>query len=264
MCPDNAYMRLVDPDEALAWVRANPGDGDEWVGFNPLGWPAAAWILHVIYETDDLPGAMTHNDEFQIERAAGLDPRGRDGAGLDALIPGIYAIGAPLGPSRAPGSGWRRLLWTELSARLGVNPIRDDPWPGHRSFPFKSWPSNIRPPGEGTLDVQQLRRLLDHLIDISDPESECYAFFGRIPSGRTDEQTEEPLTYCGALPEVLSIYDNAQSASGPTNLWSADRSWFLYTDWDLWGTKISGSNELIDRLVADPELEAIEHCFDNR
>jgi len=37
-----------------------------------------------------------------------------------------------------------------------------------------------------------------------------------------------------------------------------DRSWFLYTDWDLWGTKVSGSQSLIDELISDPDLETLE------
>ena len=39
------------------------------------------------------------------------------------------------------------------------------------------------------------------------------------------------------------------------NIWPAAREWFVYTDWDGWGTKVSGPAELIERLAADPELE---------
>ena len=36
-----------------------------------------------------------------------------------------------------------------------------------------------------------------------------------------------------------------------------DRSWFAYTDWDLWGTKASGPESLINKLKADPDLETL-------
>nr|CTQ90460.1 hypothetical protein [Kibdelosporangium sp. MJ126-NF4] len=41
----------------------------------------------------------------------------------------------------------------------------------------------------------------------------------------------------------------------PSNLWPADRSWFVYTDWDLWATRISGPPELIAAVTAHSELE---------
>lgn len=255
-------MELVDPEEPLAWVRQASSPGEEWTGFEASGWPAAAWILHAMYETDELPGSLTHDDEFQIARAAGADPRGVRGAAIDAIVPDIHAIGAPLGPSSAPGSGWRRLLWTELGSRLGTDPLLAAPYPGINSFPFRSWPSNIRPPGEGALDLEQMMCLLEHLTALSGSGCECYAYFARLPTGRLYD-TDRLVVYRGQLADVLEVYDNDEIGAGPANLWPADRSWFTFTDWDLWGTKVSGSPELIAALVADTELEAVEHNFPN-
>ena len=42
----------------------------------------------------------------------------------------------------------------------------------------------------------------------------------------------------------------------PSNIWPADRSWFVYTDYDLWATRISGSQALIDALIEDSEIDA--------
>ena len=41
--------------------------------------------------------------------------------------------------------------------------------------------------------------------------------------------------------------------------WPDNRSWFVYTDWDLSGTRVSGTAELIDSVVADLELETIDY-----
>nr|WP_052478157.1 hypothetical protein [Kibdelosporangium sp. MJ126-NF4]CEL16508.1 hypothetical protein [Kibdelosporangium sp. MJ126-NF4] len=53
-----------------------------------------------------------------------------------------------------------------------------------------------------------------------------------------------------AVPELV-----AEMSTTPSNLWPADRSWFVYTDWDLWATRISGPPELIAAVTAHSELE---------
>ena len=44
----------------------------------------------------------------------------------------------------------------------------------------------------------------------------------------------------------------------PTNWWPSDRSWFVYTDWDLWATKVSGPAALVDSIRKDDWLETID------
>jgi len=43
--------------------------------------------------------------------------------------------------------------------------------------------------------------------------------------------------------------------SSPSNIWPVDRSWFLWTDADLEGTKVSGSTTLVTRVREKRELE---------
>jgi hypothetical protein len=52
------------------------------------------------------------------------------------------------------------LFWRELAARLDVDPYAID-------VPFTSWPLNITPPAEGSLDREQFVFLLDHLAEAS-------------------------------------------------------------------------------------------------
>jgi len=54
---------------------------------------------------------------------------------------------------------------------------------------------------------------------------------------------------------LLNVYDEDERS--PSNFWPADQSWFVYTDWDLQGTKVSGSAALIAALVEDLRLETI-------
>lgn len=72
---------------------------------------------------------------------------------------------------------------------------------------------------------------------------------------------DEPVLYRGGLGELSGLYDDEELPGSPSNIWPDNKSWFVYTDWDLWGTKISGSPELINRLTADLKLETVKLSF---
>ena len=58
----------------------------------------------------------------------------------------------------------------------------------------------------------------------------------------------------GLLPSLPGLVNREEWRSGtPSNLWPEDR-WFVYTGWDLWGTKVSGTSELIEAVAAHAEL----------
>lgn len=243
-------MRRIPATPALDWLRAQARQAG--VGFDPVGWGAHTWILHAMYERADLPGGLTHDDVRRIEVAAGADePRIVGDVNLEDV--GVV-VGSPLGRSGHPGAGWARLRWDELAARLGVGIFDDWHLPCSRSFPYDSWPVNIRPPAEGSLDREQLRRLLAHLADHGDDGSgqTCLAFY---PSWITTPPSDDDAVYELRLEELMDLYDDASVPGSPSNLWPADRAWFVYTDWDLWGTKVSGSPALIAAIEADAAIE---------
>jgi hypothetical protein len=62
-----------------------------------------------------------------------------------------------------------------------------------------------------------------------------------------------------ALRELDDLYDD--HAGAPNNIWPEDRRWFVYTDHDLWATKISGRPSLIDTLQRDSALETVTLRF---
>ncbi|MFE2413420.1 hypothetical protein ACFXDE_34300 [Kitasatospora sp. NPDC059408] len=51
----------------------------------------------------------------------------------------------------------------------------------------------------------------------------------------------------------MALYDNPEADFSPSNVWAADRSWLLCTDYDLWGTKVAGPPGLVEALLNDPE-----------
>jgi hypothetical protein len=75
------------------------------------------------------------------------------------------------------------------------------------------------------------------------------------PGWIIDPRAGEDFVYELRLDEMISLYDEPSLTGSPINLWPLDRSWFVLTDWDLWGTKLSGSQALIRDIEADPELE---------
>ncbi|CAM5306844.1 hypothetical protein [Streptomyces atroolivaceus] len=61
----------------------------------------------------------------------------------------------------------------------------------------------------------------------------------------------------GRLGDTGLLYDQSDADFSPSNLWAADRSWVLCTDYDLWATKVAGSPALITALLNDSEIEAV-------
>jgi hypothetical protein len=253
--------RISDPAD-VDWLDERAPQGSNVTGYDAAGWEASIWILHAMYETAELPAGVTHDDVHRIERAAGLvEPAFIGEVDLEEPLAdaGAKVVGSSLGRSAWPGPGWERLSWSKLAKRLGVDPFAIDVPPGLRSFPYTSWPANIAPPGEGSLDREQFIDLVDHLAAVT-PKGDrapCFAFYAMVMTGDYDHDT----LYTAELRELIELYDDEDLPGSPSNIWPDDRSWLVYTDADLWATKVSGSAELIARLRADPELEVVTLPF---
>jgi hypothetical protein len=253
-------MRRTADSDALNWLDPRAAEGGDVAGYDATGWHAAVWILHAMYETGQLPAGITHDDIHRIEREAGAaEPVMIGDVDLEEVLAGTTVVGSALGRSAWPGPGWKRLPWSELARRLDIDPFDIDVPPCFRSFPYSSWPANIAPPAEGSLDREQFVRLTDHLATVTPGgySARCFAFYAMCAVG----EFEEHVVYVGELGELVALYDDEDLPGSPSNIWPGDRSWFVYTDWDLWATKVSGSAELAGRLIADTELEAVSLPF---
>lgn len=244
--------RLNHPDDVIGWLRR--GSGDEITGYEPGGWPASIWILHAMYENPGLEGRGTYDDDLRRKLDAGeIEPAVFGDANLDERT---TLTGIPLGFAVRPGSPWRRLRWSDYLARLvDFVPNRTVP-PCFRWFPSGSWPLSIAPPPEGSLDQASLDALIGVLRTVCGSGVSVYAYYAALAAGDFDV----PHVWNGALTDVPSlIADFGGSYVGtPTNLWPADRSWFVWTDWDLCATKVSGPYALIEAIMADPAIETTE------
>ncbi|MEM9656289.1 MAG: hypothetical protein AAGA65_29685 [Actinomycetota bacterium] len=174
---------------------------------------------------------------------------------MEALLGEATTLtGIPGGLVEAPGEEWQRLRWRELAARLGHGLDDNNVPPCFRWFPYKSWPASIRPPAEGSLDADSLASLTEQLKAVT-PAGTCFASYGLVAAGANEEL---PRCFYGPLDAIDVLVDPSMGRHGtPSNFWPDDRSWFVYTDWDLMGTKVSGSRRLIEALSSHADLETI-------
>ncbi|QFG25807.1 hypothetical protein [Actinomadura sp. WMMB 499] len=254
-----------------AWVRV-PGAAARWLeeldpehgysGFQPPSRPDAAWILHAMYAWEEGLVTTTYDDLHKSMAEAGLTRRPRlpEPVGdVSELLAGSVVTGTALGRTGHPGRGWRRLRWRELARGSGEPAVPDGRLPGSRclrqAHPAGSWSAAIRPPAEGCLDREGWQRLIGVLLRCvpSGADTRCLAYYCPLVTNEWEEDT----VLVGRLGDADALYDHPSMQSCPSNLWPEDRSWIVYCDWDLWGTKFAGPSALVDAVLADPELESL-------
>lgn len=225
-------MRPGSTDETR-WLRDL--DPDAVLSFAPRAWPADSWVLHGMWEE---PAVAPE----PIEPASGR-----------SVIVEVVGFASP-------PHGWRRLRWRELAERLdahlaGTYEGRLVP-PCFRWFDMV-WPATIWPPSEGSLDRPTGDRLISLLTEHTEggADAPCVVYYSGagFPFGEW-----EPTVLLGPLRAVLDAARHSGNHTvTPDNIWPVDRSWLITTDYDLWGTRVAGSTELVAALEADPELETI-------
>jgi hypothetical protein len=239
----------------LAWIYDRAPDAASTTGFDVLGWDASAWILHRMYEHTGVSDETTWDERRKRELATGrVEPEIVGTVNLDETT---TLTGVPIGGRAEPAPDWQRLAWTELAQRLGLSFDGARHPPSFRWFPYKSWPIRISPAVEGSMERADLRDLVDVLSHHSSAGlgTKCVCFFAPLASRRSPMNWDELDLRETTLRGLLDVYD--ESEQSPSNFWPDDQSWFVYTDWDLEGTKVSGTAELIAALVEDARLETI-------
>ncbi|MGW1200287.1 hypothetical protein ACWD4B_31270 [Streptomyces sp. NPDC002536] len=261
----SALWRVAPASEANWPAELCQDDG--LTGYPPSGMPDAAWVLHAMYEHEQLPTSVSHHQAHQFRLADGTVEL--DAIGSIDLEVGIVT-GGELGRAEHPGPGWRRLRWAELAHRTGEPVVAQGLLPSYRSAPDGrledgSWPVSLHLPAEGSLDRPSWNRLTDLLLEHSPagPDTRCLAYYNPLvhhPRATTAEEFARHFAHrhvlTGRLGDAPALYDIDEPDFSPSNLWPEDRSWIVYTDYDLWGTKVAGHPSLIDALVGDAEIEA--------
>ncbi|WP_406192892.1 hypothetical protein OH807_01765 [Kitasatospora sp. NBC_01560] len=244
------------PTSTTDWLLELCGDGV--TGFMPPPMPDAVWVLNAMYEHERGPAEVTYH-EYRRARLADGSIQPHSFAGIDLEV-GV-ATGGGLGRAEHPGRGWRRLRWAELARRTGDPVVPDGLLPSRHCFPSAtkdgSWPLGMVPPTEGSLDRETWNRLITVLTEHSPagPDTACLAYYNPLMLRGTD--FDNLHVQAGRLGDAGILYDNPAADFSPSNLWAHDRSWVLFTDYDLWATKVAGPPALVEALLNDPEIETV-------
>jgi hypothetical protein len=247
--------RVSDPLGAMDWLSNRP-EHERFTGYDAGGWEASTWVLHAMYQNPDLSDLGTHDDLHQRRLQSGdLAPLIIGDVDLDSQT---TVSGTPLGFVVRPSQPWQRVRWADYLANF-PNFAGDRAYPPcDRWFPPGGWPVAVAAPAEGSLDEESLDALIEVLAAHSGDASvtPCYAFYGSLPAGDFDSVHlwEGPLR---SVANLISARGGPYDFS-PTNLWPVDRSWFVWTDYDLEGTKVSGSRALVDSVDVAPTIESAD------
>ena len=109
------------------------------------------------------------------------------------------------------------------------------------------------------MDRETFLRLVELLVAQSETTGQTLAMCYFAPLATRADTFDRPLVVTRNLADLPSLYDWEDVHGSPSNIWPQDRSWFVYTDWDLCGTRVSGTAQLIASVVADPQLETISY-----
>lgn len=244
--------RVHDPAEQFGWLVDQAGE-EEVAGYDLNAWSRAVWVLHRMYENPGLQGIGTH-DEWHKRRldVGDIAPTIIGGVNFEQ---GLTVTGIRLGYVVRPGEDWQRVTWSDYISRSGGAGAECGYPPCYRWFPPGGWPVGIKPPPEGSLDEESLEALLEILAAVSPSghETACYAHYS--PLAANDYDT--PHIWRGPLRSIPDLINQRGGPypSSPSNFWDVDRSWFVWTDWDLQGTKVSGSEDLREALQGSADLE---------
>lgn len=251
-------MRQVDWVQAVEWLRPQLREEDLATGIPATGWVDERWILHALYRHPGLVGRGSHHDVRDEQLRTG---GGEPDAGLDLDRVGTL-IGIGLGYQPRLPPPWQRITWP--AAGLTAPPDEQSRPPSYRWLTTGSLPYEFAGATEGSLD-QASFEALGAVLSALAPEgaaTECVALYGLCTQAAADlpEQSRHQVGAwvgpLGSLPELFQVHGGPYSAT-PSNVWPVDRSWFVWTDWDLSGTRVSGSAALMNRLEAHPDLETV-------
>ncbi|MGD0853691.1 MAG: hypothetical protein ABSA07_10100 [Acidimicrobiales bacterium] len=243
--------------QEIQWLAESAKDlpGHGYTGYSPEIGEASTWILHAMYETKSDTPDITHDEWHHLQVEGGMEePLFAPGLNPESLT----VLGIPIGRTTRPESNYKRLRWSELASREKAPMASSGVPPCFRWFPYNSWPLRIRPPAEGSIDRESFHLLVRHIIATSPSAgaSECFVLYAPLSTG---DMGGPPILYHGQLAELSDLYDHHDFNAGPTNIWTRDRSWFTYTDSDLMATRVSGSLQLVNAIVADSELETTSY-----
>lgn len=240
------WTDACDPRTA-AWSRAaggSPpvqGETHSFTELLPTTFPAATRIFHPIW-LDPSADARTWDEVVREEGARQpmvfLGPVVQRTLGTEAVA------GRP---------GMQRVWWRDLVGIVALQPHTD--WPHLGDVLGRSWPSGLHGPAEGQIELPTLRRLVDHVRPRTRGRLVLHAStWADLPD---HGDVAHQVTRAEGVDAVLEFTERNRAGIPPMLWYPEDESWVVFTDQDSCATHLGGPRDLVDAVLADPELEAV-------
>ncbi|MCI0634275.1 MAG: hypothetical protein L0206_10235 [Actinobacteria bacterium] len=191
-----------------------------------------------------------------------LRPWDEDGVRVGSFMPDLFEAYTRLDQGEGdPVHGWsvRRDMLEEIASRMSRANSRSEPcwfclWEGWGTWSAGAHSILRSVPGP-RMKRKQRKELLEAVRVQRRIDEGREAELRLIPRVRGEHRSY--FLVRGPLSSAISLWETA--GHEPPNLWwPADRSWLVSTEIYATSTYVGGSRELIDALLASPELAAAE------
>ncbi|GAB3624763.1 hypothetical protein GCM10027418_28480 [Mariniluteicoccus endophyticus] len=148
------------------------------------------------------------------------------------------------------------MTWAEVGRISGLSlpeTMDTDPW-GEFVWDLTGDQALWLPP-EGAMPVEMLERVVTHLVDLGEIEDldvevgffdPCMTMLDRIDEFRTDSG-------------MVRLRDLLENGPIPMSIWDPAGRWYIAGAYEDQSNYVSGSVELIERIMQDPTLEAVRY-----
>lgn len=217
-------------------------------------------IFHPFEVTEDEEDILEPNKEYgqQVSLNISTDSQGLQitETGKDGTITDIFER-QQVRLEEYNSKKWNFVAWKSIADKYGLTFHNEiNPQTYVDKFQKIGWQRNLNFPSEGYLPRQILIKLLDLLNDKS-PSDEVY-IYQMPPHNIWKDNKDCDLVKC-SYNEVLEYFDKDFIGY----LYSADKSWVVFTDTDLCFTLVGGKKQLIDTIITS-ELEVLECAVTTR
>jgi len=212
-----------------------------------------------------------------------------DSGVLTSVVPaGFEAYARLLHPVEDPEHGDRLVRWAEVAAWSGLalvpgGQFHEIALPEHEPDAPAAWRG--QGPREGTLSVDDVAVLIEvlarhtttpercwfclwdgygwdravYLSAVDDPEAAAATVPDPVPAAaraapRVQLPNRDYLLYAGLIAAATAFADS--QGQTPNLWWPTDRAWCVASEVDLPYSYVGGTARLVDRLVAEPRIEA--------
>ncbi len=205
-----------------------------------------------------------------------------DFAKVGGLVPqGFSAYARMFHPAYLDDNQEQPVRWSTIASWTGrtVHPLMQferiaNLSEGHGDI-YKDPPWGLVP-RHGSIPERECRTLIDVLRGFTSTPDRCYfglwEGYGYLAqslykeSSRVRAPERKYLLFRGPLEGVMSFLIGEHPFWGdtPSIWWPADRAWCVATDIDLYDTYVGGSEECIEAILSNPELEVLPATLDAR